>query len=128
VPGDGIVGLVMTGRGITIHRDDCQNLKNFSQETHQILELSWEENVSEEEKFVSRIMIEALNKPESLTHVTAMIGKNSLNIKNIKIQSRKENLVVFMIDLEVSHKSQLLSLMANLRATPMIQRIERLSH
>lgn len=42
VPPDEIVGYVTRGRGVTIHRADCPNLKQLSEEDHErLIEVSW---------------------------------------------------------------------------------------
>ena len=42
LPGDRIVGIVTTGKGITVHRVDCQNLEKFSAMPELWLDIEWE--------------------------------------------------------------------------------------
>ena len=42
VPGDTITGFISRGRGISIHRSDCPNLRNVEKE--RLIEAQWTEN------------------------------------------------------------------------------------
>src|SRR5438552_7023295 len=42
VPGDGIVGYISLGKGITIHRDDCPNVKALRRNPERFTDVSWD--------------------------------------------------------------------------------------
>jgi len=42
LPGDRIVGIVMTGKGVTIHTIDCETLESFADTPERWLDISWE--------------------------------------------------------------------------------------
>ena len=48
LPGDEIVGYITRGRGISVHRNDCANVQNLSEEEQaRIVEVAWDEDYEE---------------------------------------------------------------------------------
>src|SRR5207247_6894510 len=41
LPGDRIVGIVTTGKGVTIHTIDCDTLESFADEPERWLDVAW---------------------------------------------------------------------------------------
>ena len=81
LPGDRIVGIIMSGRGVTIHTYDCDMLKNFSEEPERWLDLAWA-GEQDKQKHVGRLHIVAINKQGMLANLTTIISKNMGNIVN----------------------------------------------
>jgi guanosine-3',5'-bis(diphosphate) 3'-pyrophosphohydrolase len=124
LPGDTIVGIVTTGKGVTIHTQDCEVLSIFS-DSERIIELSWEDSASKEHRHAGRLKITFLNKPGSLAAVSTTISKQGANIANIKVTNRSMDLWDVLIDIEVKDVEHLKSVIASLRALPIINSVER---
>ena len=127
LPGDRIVGIIMSGRGVTIHTYDCEMLKNFSEEPERWLDLAWAEQ-EEKQKHVGRIHIVAINKQGMLANLTTIISKNMGNIVNLKITNRSESFFEMDIDLEVKNAEHLSEILANLRTSSFIHTVDRAKH
>nr|WP_199899467.1 bifunctional (p)ppGpp synthetase/guanosine-3',5'-bis(diphosphate) 3'-pyrophosphohydrolase [Sneathiella glossodoripedis] len=63
LPGDRIVGIVMTGRGVTIHTIDCDTLEQYSEVPERWLDVSWDTDQQNETLQVGRIGIVMANEP-----------------------------------------------------------------
>ncbi|MDP3532745.1 MAG: bifunctional (p)ppGpp synthetase/guanosine-3',5'-bis(diphosphate) 3'-pyrophosphohydrolase [Alphaproteobacteria bacterium] len=124
LPGDRIVGIVSTGKGVTIHTIDCETLEKFANETDRWLDVAWDESYKSE-KFVGRLYLIISNRPNSLASVTTIIGKNNVNINNVKFTNRKSDFFEMIVDVEVEDLRQFNILMAALRASPVIHSVER---
>ncbi|MEA2754779.1 MAG: diphosphokinase / guanosine-3,5-bis(diphosphate) 3-diphosphatase [Aliidongia sp.] len=124
LPGDRIVGIVTTGKGVTIHTIDCETLESFAETPERWLDVSWD-NEDVDGGHVGRISVMLGNEPGSLASLTTVIGKNNGNITNLKITSRSQDFFEILVDIEVQDVKHLANLMAALRATPVINSVER---
>jgi GTP pyrophosphokinase len=124
LPGDRIVGIVATGKGVTIHTIDCENLEQFADTPERWLDLSWDED-SAGNVHLGRIDLVVANEPGTLGAVTTVIAKNVGNITNLKITNRTQDFFELMIDLEVRDVRHLTNIIAALRATPAINSVDR---
>ncbi|MGB1147709.1 MAG: RelA/SpoT family protein, partial [Alphaproteobacteria bacterium] len=70
LPGERIVGIVATGKGITIHTIDCDNLVNFYDQPERWLEVGWESN--SEDPHVGRLRVILSNEPGALGTLTTL--------------------------------------------------------
>ena len=123
LPGDRIVGIVTTGKGVTIHTIDCETLESFAETPERWLDVAWS---SEDEAIhVGRLNVTIANEPGNLGSLTTVIGKQGGNISNLKITNRSPDFFEIMIDIEVADVRQLTTIIAALRATPVINSVER---
>ena len=124
LPGDRIVGMVTKGRGITIHTIDCETLEEFADTPERWLDVSWEDDANNERR-VGRIMIVVANELGALGELSTIIAKNDGNINNLKITNRSLDFFDISVDIEVHDIKHLRNIIAALRASPVIKRVER---
>ena len=124
IPGDRIVGIVTTGKGVTIHTIDCETLDSFYDQPERWLDVSWDVG-DNSENHVGRIYAMIANEPGSLGTLTTVIGKNAGNISNLRIVNRSQDFFEMLIDIEVADVKHLTNIIAALRATPVINAVER---
>jgi len=124
LPGDRIVGIVTTGKGVTIHTIDCDTLENFADTPERWLDVAWS-NSEGEAIHVGRLNIMIANEPGNLGSLTTVIGKQGGNISNLKITNRSSDFFEMMLDIEVADVKHLTTIIAALRANPVINSVER---
>ena len=124
LPGDRIVGIVITGKGVTIHTIDCENLESFTDEPERWLDVAWTGDEADS-VHVGRINVTIANEPGNLGSLTTTIGKQGGNISNLKITNRSTDFFEIMVDIEVADVKHLTTIIAALRATPVINSVER---
>ncbi|MDC3072297.1 bifunctional (p)ppGpp synthetase/guanosine-3',5'-bis(diphosphate) 3'-pyrophosphohydrolase, partial [bacterium] len=123
LPGERIVGIVTTGKGITVHALDCYTLEKFHDMPEMWLEISWER---EGEAFHKGSLITTLaNEPGSLADITKIISVNNGNISNIQVISRDIDFYKFNIDLEVKNISHLNQIIAAMRLSNFVESVDR---
>ena len=123
LPGDRIVGIVTTGKGVTIHTIDCETLENFANSPERWLDVAWS---SEGDAIhVGRLNVMIANEPGNLGSLTTVIGKQGGNITNLKITNRSQDFFEMMLDIEVADVRHLTTIIAALRANPVINSVER---
>ena len=125
LPGDRIVGIVTTGKGVTIHTIDCETLEEFVDAPERWLDVSWDIDYKASDIHVGRVHLTVLNVPGSLGELSTVIAKNDGNISNLKITSRSAQFFNMMIDIEVRDVKHLTNVIAALRVNPAINSVER---
>lgn len=127
LPGDRIVGIVMTGRGVTIHTIDCDTLEQYSEVPERWLDVSWETDQQDSAMQVGRVGVVMANEPGALSSVTSTIAANKGNINNLVISNRSSDFFEMRVDIEVRDVKHLTNIIAALRADPVISSVERSS-
>jgi GTP diphosphokinase / guanosine-3',5'-bis(diphosphate) 3'-diphosphatase len=125
LPGDRIVGIVMTGKGVTIHTIDCDKLAEYADTPDRWLDVAWNNAEETDAMHVGRLNITIGNEPGSLGSLTTVIGKHAGNITNLKITNRSQDFFELLVDVEVQDLKHLTNIIAALRATPVINSVER---
>lgn len=124
LPGDRIVGIVTTGKGVTIHTIDCETLEQFADTPERWIDVSWGDGNDSDER-VGRLLVTIMNEPGALGTLSTVIGKSAGNISNLKITNRSTDFWDMYIDVAVSDTKHLNNIMAAMRATPQIVSVER---
>jgi GTP pyrophosphokinase len=125
LPGDRIVGIITTGKGVTIHTIDCETLESFNDTPERWIDLSWEAGQETPDNHVGRISVVIANEPGSLGSLSSIIGKNGGNISNLKITQRSADFFEMLLDIDVKDVKHLTNIMAALRASPVINSVDR---
>ncbi|MBI3418912.1 MAG: bifunctional (p)ppGpp synthetase/guanosine-3',5'-bis(diphosphate) 3'-pyrophosphohydrolase [Proteobacteria bacterium] len=125
LPGDRIVGIVTTGKGVTIHTSDCDTLESFSGQPERWIDVAWEDAGHGSEKVVGRLNVVIANLQGALANLTGSISRSGGNIINLKITNRTVDFFDVLVDVEVSNVDQLNTIIAGLRATPLMISVER---
>jgi len=125
LPGDRIVGIVATGRGVTVHTMDCDTLENFADTPERWLDVSWGEGKDAPETHVGRITMTISNESGALGTLSNIVSTNEGNITNLKITNRSLDFWDMYIDVYVEDVSHLANIVAALRACPEIAEVER---
>ena len=125
LPGDRIVGIVTTGKGVTVHTIDCETLETFTDSPDRWLDVAWDVDSDGQDGHLGRINLVVNNEPGSLGSLSTVIAKNLGNISNLKITNRSVEFFEMMVDIEVQDVKHLTNIIAALRATPSISSVER---
>ena len=125
LPGDRIVGIITTGKGVTIHTMDCDTLETFADTPERWIDVSWGDQEDDESGQVGRLNITFQNEPQSLSSITMVVAKNGGNLANIKVTNRTVDFWDMLLDIYVTDIKHLNNIIAALRATPVITAVER---
>ena len=86
VPPDEIVGYVTRGRGVTIHRADCPNLRNMVEQDHdRLIEVSWGGGIAES-IYPADLLIVAQDRPGLMKDVSEVFQREKVHITGINSQ------------------------------------------
>jgi GTP pyrophosphokinase len=87
VPGDEIIGLITRGRGVSIHRYDCPNVKQFTGDKGRLLEASWEGEAGI--SYPVEIEISAADRKSLLTDVMMAVNESKIEITAVSARADK---------------------------------------
>ena len=87
------------------------------------LDVAW--SSEDDAVHVGRLNVTIANEPGNLGSLTTVIGKQGGNISNLKITNRSSDFFEIMIDIEVGDVKHLTTIIAALRANPVINSVER---
>ena len=121
--GDEIVAHVSQGKGLTIHREDCPNCRNWEKDAAKYFKVKWDESV--EREYVSTIKIELINHQGALAKVTHLITQVNSNVEHLFTEEKESNLYVITADVTVKDRIHLAQLIKKLRTMPDVHRISR---
>ncbi len=127
LPGDRIVGIVRTGRGVTIHTKDCYNLLPFQDQPDRWLDVEWNK-YNKNQVNTGRLDIIVANKLGALGNLATTIGRCDANITNLKIKKRSDDFFELLIDIEVKDLAHLMNTIASLKALPIVSVVERVKN
>ncbi|GGL94506.1 GTP diphosphokinase [Pseudomonas asuensis] len=101
VPGDPIVGYITLGRGVTIHRQDCQNaLQLSSREPERIIQVSW--GPVPVQTYPVDILVKAYDRPGLLRDVSQVLLNERINVLAVNTRSNKEeNTANMLLTIEI---------------------------
>lgn len=125
LPGDRIVGIVTTGKGVTIHTIDCDTLESYADTPERWLDVSWGDGSDSNEQKIGRLQITMSNEPGALGTLSNIVNSHQGNITNLKITHRTIDFWDMYIDVFVNDTQHIGDIMAALRASQIITKVER---
>lgn len=131
VPGDEIVGFVTRGRGVTIHRTDCINILNLSNEERgRLIDAEWDTQYTHGEvdaSYLAEIRVIANDRTGLLLEISRHLADEDISVKSFNIRTTKDMTAIFNITMEIRTKDQLERVNKRLKGIKGIIDIERVS-
>ncbi len=116
VPPDDIRGFVTRGRGVSIHRSDCQAFSALAlKQPERIIEVSWGE--TQDRVYPVAFSIHAPDRLNLLRDITDVFGRLRLNVIGVNTQSRR-SLAHMIFTVEVQNAEQVTRALAALNEIP----------
>jgi len=123
VPGDKIIGYVTRGRGISIHRQDCKNIRQGNFDRARLTEVKWEG--FEDSSYPVEIQVWAYDRPGLLSEVINLIGDFKTNIDAVNARATKNGIAIIDLILEISSKQHLENVMQKISKIKGIYDVKR---
>jgi GTP diphosphokinase / guanosine-3',5'-bis(diphosphate) 3'-diphosphatase len=122
LPGDAIRGYVTRGRGVTVHKEDCENLQIADRK--RVVDVSWDERHT-----VSRIVglaLEAENKTGLLASISGVFSSNDSDIMQANVKTVDDLHAAGTFQISVRNLDHLTRIMNALRNIKGVIKVERL--
>ena len=125
VPGDDIVGFITKGRGVSVHRTDCQNVTNSTDtDKERMIGVEWD--VTDGCSFIADLQISGINRNGLLLEITAELSNKKINICGVNARTSKENVCVISISIEIHNGMELNTVIKNLNKIPGVFDVRRM--
>jgi guanosine-3',5'-bis(diphosphate) 3'-pyrophosphohydrolase len=131
LPGEDIVGIINTGRGISIHSSLCKNLDSLSDQPERWLDLRWsgqDNETSPDSLFIARLRVDAMNERGVLSLFSTAIYNAEANIEDLFVEKKNNDNCSIRVDVEVSNLAHLERVMDAVRNLRCVTDIERLTN
>ncbi|WFA09846.1 bifunctional (p)ppGpp synthetase/guanosine-3',5'-bis(diphosphate) 3'-pyrophosphohydrolase [Tissierella sp. Yu-01] len=113
VPGDEIVGFITRGRGVSIHRTDCPNIKYSDDGAERLIDVQWD--FQKKASYSAEIQIKGIDRPGFLAEVASRVTESDIGLLSLNARTNKERIVSINMTLEIHDIEQLKDLMRKLR-------------
>lgn len=127
VPGDDIVGYVTRGRGISVHRRDCANVKDDKTTGERLIEVEWENTKSSEKVYDSELQITGYDRTGLLNDVLQVINTQTDTLRNVVGQVNDEEIVVIKVKVGINNLQDLKILVDKIKKVPDVYSVKRLA-
>ncbi|UCG79562.1 MAG: bifunctional (p)ppGpp synthetase/guanosine-3',5'-bis(diphosphate) 3'-pyrophosphohydrolase [Nitrospirota bacterium] len=123
VPGDDLIGFVTRGKGVTIHRKNCPNLKRITMHDDRVIDVDW--TPSENETTSVKLLVETVDKPGILANLSALISAEEINISHLEVNTSPDKKANFTFTLQVKDRDQLSKLSSKISGSSGVLHIKR---
>ena len=131
VPGDEIVGFVTRGRGVTIHRTDCVNVINLSNEERgRLINAEWDTQFAKGDtntSYLAELRVTANDRVGLILEISRQLADDDISVKGFNVRTTKDLLAIFNITIEIKTKEQLERVTKRLKGLKDIVEVERVS-
>jgi GTP diphosphokinase / guanosine-3',5'-bis(diphosphate) 3'-diphosphatase len=127
VPGDRIVGILQPGAGITIYPIQSPSLSAFDDQPERWIDVRWDIDEENKERFPARISVTAINEPGSLANIAQTIAANEVNIHTLSMVRTAPDFTEMLFDLEVWDLKHLNRLISQLKLNPSVSDAKRVN-
>ena len=127
VPGDRIVGIMQPGSGITIYPIQSPSLTAFDDQPERWIDVRWDIDESNKERFPARVSVTAINAPGSLAEIAQVVAANDANIHTLSMIRTAPDFTEMLIDLEVWDLKHLNRLLSQLKANSAVSDVRRVN-
>lgn len=131
VPGDEIVGFVTRGRGVTIHRTDCINVINLSNdERGRLINAEWDTQFAKGDtntSYLAELRVTANDRVGLILEISRQLADDDISVKGFNVRTTKDLLAIFNITIEIKTKEQLERVVKRLKSLKDIVEVERVS-
>ena len=127
VPGDRIVGILTPGEGVTVYPIQAEILQKFEESADKWLDLRWDIDPENPERFPAKVSVSALNAPGTLAEISDVIGRADSNICSLYLTQADPGLTNLVFGIEVWDLNHLNRVVREIRGLAVTSYVERVS-
>ena len=106
LPGDSIVGYITRGRGVSIHKDDCANVRYYREhEPERLVDVQWDNDKTG--VFQAEIEVVAMDRDALGMNIMAAISETKTRINSINFDVDADKICHGTVKMEINNLNQL---------------------
>lgn len=121
VPGDDVIGYITRGRGVTVHREDCPNVRNLDHDRR--VEVTWA--ASDSVTYPVKVRVQAVDQKGMLAAVSNAISAGEANILEARVTTTPDHLAIFHFVVEVHGGEHLKKIISGIRNVEGVSQVIR---
>ena len=123
LPGDEIIGYITKGRGVSIHRKDCVNVKDLLKEENRIIDVSWVDE--RQASYNVDIEVYANDRSGLLADVIKEISKTKANMIGVNAKAGKDRIAIIELTIETKNLDELNTILKAIRKVDSVYEVKR---
>ena len=116
--GDPIVGYITKGKGMSIHKESCPNVKNVDR----LIKCSWNENRNTED-YITRIRVETISDDNNILDIVTICSQRGVSLENINTFTNLD----YELLIKVKDTEKLKLFMNDLKSLSFVRNVERMN-
>jgi len=126
-PYEPIVGYITRGRGITIHRRNCNNLLRFeAREKERLIQVEW--SLGATKTYPVDVFVKAFDRQRLLRDITEVLSNDNLNVLAVNTMSDRKTYTANMtLTLDVTDVEQLSRALSKIEQLPNVMEVRRIT-
>lgn len=122
-PGDNIIGVILRGNGISVHVEDCPNVKHMIDQGYKSIDVSWDE--TELPSLPVSIEVKSFDREGLLKDLSSAIADTHANILYANLHTTSDNVAIGRFTIELGARQHLDVVMKNLRKVKNVFEVNR---
>ena len=123
LPGDEIVGYITKGRGVSVHRKDCVNVKDLLTEENRMIDVEWYKEAKE--SYQVEIEVLANDRSGLLVDVLNALKETKAKLMGVNTRTTKERIAVMDISIEIENLEELNKVQKVIRKVDSVYEVRR---
>lgn len=126
VPGDSIVGYITRGRGVSIHRKDCPNVKQEDDRENRLIEVEWEDT-NAEKSYDAELQIHGYDRTGLLNEILQVVNALTGSISNVQGKVDNNQMATIRLTVSISNVYELEEIVGKIKQVPDVYTVRRIT-
>lgn len=127
VPGDEIVGYITKGRGVSVHREDCPNIKT-EEAKQRYIEVEWNQEQGNKNQYHVDLEITGFNRRGLVNEVLNVINEAKTNMTHVNAKADRNKLAVIEVTILIRNTSHLRKIVDRIKQIRDVYSVVRAIH
>lgn len=128
VPGDDVKGYITKGRGISVHRVGCPNIRAAQLQGQRLVDVQWEDENGSKPNYDADLTVHGENRGGLLNDVLRSVNGRTRYVNSVNGHVTKNGMAQVSLSIGVKNSEQLIAIMDSLNNLPAVYDVERTFH